>query len=66
MTKEEVELNIKLLPYHKKYLKAMARIVEIRRDKSIARVDQRAMIRDIRTQLMVEWKEINERISNNN
>lgn len=66
MTKEEVEYNLKLMPYHRKFVKANDDMIAIRQDKSIGREEQRRRIREIRNNLVKEWKEISERISSNN
>lgn len=66
MTKKEVEYNLAILSYHRKFVKASDEISKIRNSQNIYYKTQKKMIEEIRQRLIKDWEEISERISNNN
>lgn len=59
MTKEDVERNLKLMSYHRKFVKASIEMPKIRNDQSISRHEKRKMLQVIRNDVMEEWKKLN-------
>jgi hypothetical protein len=60
LTKEQVEENLRLMPYHRKFVQASVEMPKIRNDQSINRHDKRKMLKAIRDDLTAEWKRLNE------
>lgn len=55
-TKEEIEKNIGLLPYHRLYLKTNEEIVGVRKRKDLTMVEKTKMVAEIRETLTAEWR----------
>jgi len=66
LTKEEIEYNIQIISYHKKYLKAVGDMMAINRDTSTTRAYKRDATQLVRDYINAEWRIINERINNSN
>jgi hypothetical protein len=60
MTKEEVEENIRLIPYHSRHISIMTAIQLIRSDKTKPSAQKLRMIEQLRQDLAAEWKKYNE------
>lgn len=60
MTKEQVEYNLKILPYHRKFVMVSEQQNAIRRDNTLSRVEKRDEIMRLRNELVAQWREVNE------
>jgi len=60
MTKEEVEENIRLIPYHQKHIAIMTTITLVRSDKAKTGVEKLRVVNQLRADLAKEWKKHNE------
>jgi hypothetical protein len=60
MTKEEVEENIRLIPYHHKHVSIMTTIQLVRADQSKPSTQKLKIIEQLRKDLAAEWKKHNE------
>ncbi len=60
MTKEEVESNIAILPYHKLYVKTTADIAALRRSKGTSGIEKIKALNTLRQNLKNEWEKLND------
>lgn len=59
MTKEEVVKNIRLVPYHRLYLKYAKEIESIRKNPGLTPMEKLQKITNIKNILTYEWDRIN-------
>ena len=62
MTKEEVEGNIRLLPYHRLYLSSMEEIANIRKGANLTIPLKMRAIEKIRIKVKKEWERLNGKV----
>jgi hypothetical protein len=60
MTKEEIQGNIRLLPYHRLYLTSMKEIAEVRRRKDLTIPLKMRAVEVIRIKVKKEWDRLND------
>ncbi len=58
MSKEQIEKNIRLLPWHRLYLKTNEEIVGVRRRKDLTAIEKTRMVAEIRAKLNAEWRRV--------
>lgn len=62
LTKEEVEKNVRFLPYHKLYLETTEKIVILGKDKGLANTHKLRAIRMLQDNLRNEWKKLDDKV----
>jgi hypothetical protein len=62
MTKEEIERNIGLLPYHRLYLSVNEEVNAVRARKDLSLLKKTKTMTALRAKLAAEWKRINAEI----